>query len=182
MSKKIGYLFPGQGAQSPGMGKDFAAAFSVARHTFEEADEWLNEKLSEIIFEGSEALLTETRYSQLAIFITSTAVLRVVQSQFPNIQPAVCSGLSLGEYTALSASGRLSFRETLFLVRERARFMNEACKKTPGMMAAVLGCSGAEVESILAGCSEIWIANYNAPGQIVISGTKEGVEKASLRL
>ncbi len=182
MNKKIGYLFPGQGAQYQGMGKDFAASFPTARHTFEEADEWLEEKLSALIFEGPESQLVETRYSQLAIFVTSTAVLRVVQSQFPQLQPAVCSGLSLGEYTALAASGRLSFRETLFLVRERARFMDEACRKSPGTMAAVLGCSAEEIESVLAGCAHVWIANYNAPGQIVISGTKEGVEAASFRL
>lgn len=179
---KNGFIFPGQGAQYPGMGKDFAASFSVAKQVFEEADEILKENLSRIVFEGPEDLLTQTKYSQIGIFVTSVAILRTIETQLPDLRPAVCSGLSLGEYTALHASGRLGFKETLQLVRERSRLMNEACERTSGAMAAVLGLEAADVELALQGISGVWIANYNCPGQIVISGTKEGVEKAAVPL
>lgn len=177
MSKQHAYLFPGQGAQYPGMGKDFAESFSVAREIFEEADDILGEHVSRVVFEGPVELLTQTKYSQIGIFVTSVAILRTIETQFPELKPSVCSGLSLGEYTALYASGRLGFQDTLLLVRERSRFMNEACEKTSGAMAAVLGLDAQEVENALSS-SEVWIANYNCPGQIVISGTKEGVEKS----
>jgi [acyl-carrier-protein] S-malonyltransferase len=177
MNKKA-YLFPGQGAQYPGMGKDFAASFREAREIFEEADEILSEHLSRIIFEGPEDLLTETRYSQTGIFVTSAAILRTLATQFPELKPSVCSGLSLGEYTALYASGRLEFQAALQLIGERARLMNEACERTSGAMAAVLGLEASEIEKALQGCDGVWIANFNCPGQIVISGTKAGIEKA----
>lgn len=181
MSKKA-YLFPGQGAQYPGMGKDFAASFTAAREIFEEADELLSEHLSRIIFEGPEDLLTQTRYSQTGIFVTCAAILRTIETQFPELCPSVCSGLSLGEYTALYASGRLEFKDTLKLVRERARLMNEACVRTSGAMAAVLGVEAKDVEKACQECEGVWIANFNCPGQIVISGTKAGVEKAAAAL
>lgn len=177
--KKIAYLFPGQGAQYPGMGKDFADAFAVARHTFEEADDILQESISKIIFEGPEEELTKTKNSQLGIFIVSAALLRSLQSQFSGLQPSVCAGLSLGEYTALWASGKLSFKETLLLVRERAKFMNQACEMTKGTMAAVLGLNGGQVEEAIRNISNLWVANYNCPGQIVISGTEAAVTEAS---
>jgi len=176
---KHGYLFPGQGAQYPGMGKDFAASFAAARETFEEADDLLGERLSRIVFEGPEDLLTQTRHSQLGIFVTSIAILRTLETQFPDLRPDVCAGLSLGEYTALFASGRIGFADALRLVRERSRLMNEACERSPGAMAAVLGLEAEQAQQALKGCSGVWIANYNCPGQIVISGTKEGVEQAA---
>jgi len=177
-----GYLFPGQGAQYPGMGKDFFSSFAVARETFAEADELLSEHLSRIVFEGPEDLLTQTKYSQAGIFVTSAVILRTIESQFPHLRPSACSGLSLGEYTALFATGRLSFQDTLKLISERARLMNEACERTSGTMAAVLGLSAEDIEKALLECSDVWIANYNCPGQIVISGTKAGVEKAAAPL
>lgn len=173
------YLFPGQGTQYPGMGKDFFSSFRAAREVFEEADEILKEHLSRVIFEGPEDLLTQTKYSQLGIFVTSAAILKTIQAEIPEVRPSICSGLSLGEYTALYASGCLSFQSTLHLVRERSRLMNEACIRTPGTMAAVLGLTAEDLENVLQGCSDVWVANYNCPGQIVISGTKEGVEKAA---
>ncbi len=180
MSKRnIAFLFPGQGAQYPGMGKDFAASFAVARETFEEADDLLGEDLSRVVFEGPADLLTETKHSQLGIFVTSLAILRTIEQQLPEWKPSVCAGLSLGEYSALSASGRLGFKETLLLVRERARLMNEACKRTSGTMAAVLGLDAASIDAALRGQPEVWVANYNCPGQTVISGTMEGVENGS---
>ncbi|OGN64749.1 MAG: [acyl-carrier-protein] S-malonyltransferase [Chlamydiae bacterium RIFCSPHIGHO2_12_FULL_49_9] len=177
--KKIAFLFPGQGAQYPQMGKDFYGAFPIAKETFQEADDLLEEKLSKIIFEGPEDLLTETKYSQTGIFVVSMAILRSAQKEHPRLIPSVCSGLSLGEYTALCASDRLDFADTLRLVKERARLMNHACEITAGTMAAVLGMNGPDVEEALRGSDGVWVANYNAPGQIVISGTKEGVEKGS---
>ena len=177
--KKNAYLFPGQGAQYSGMGKDFSSSFAIARETFEEADEILGLNLSKIIFEGPEDVLVQTKYSQVAIFVNSIAILRVIQQQIPDLRPFVCAGLSLGEYSALCASGKLPFQETLQLVQKRAQFMNEACEKVPGTMAVVLGLNESQVVSALKGISGIWVANYNCPGQIVISGTKEGVEKGS---
>lgn len=180
MSKKnIAFLFPGQGAQYPGMGKDFAASFAVARETFEEADDLLGENLSRVVFEGPADLLTETKHSQLGIFVTSLAILRTIQQQLPEWKPSVCAGLSLGEYSALFASGRLGFKETLLLVRQRAILMNEACERTSGTMAAVLGLDAASIDAALRGQPEVWVANYNCPGQIVISGTMKGVENGS---
>lgn len=179
---KIAYLFPGQGAQYVGMGKDFFDSFSIAKETFQEADDLLGENLSKIIFEGPEDILTQTKNSQVAIFVTSMAILRVVQKELSDLSPSVCAGLSLGEYTALCASGRLSFAETLRLVRERARLMNEACEKVPGTMAAVLGMDALGIEAAVKGLRGVWVANFNAPGQTVISGTKEGIDHAGLFL
>lgn len=176
---KIAFLFPGQGAQYVGMGKDFYDSFQIARDTFLEADEILGRHLSKIIFEGPNELLTETLNAQLAIFVTSVAILRVIQQERPDLKPSICSGLSLGEYTALYASGRLDFKETLLLVRERARLMNEACENTKGTMAAVLGLSASETKDAVKDLRAVWLANFNAPGQTVISGTIEGVENAS---
>ena len=174
--KKYALIFPGQGAQYPSMGKDFAEAFAVAKNTFEEADDILQENLSKTIFEGPETELTKTKNSQLGIFVVSAAILR----SLPELKPAICSGLSLGEYTALWASGRLSFKETLLLVQKRALFMNEACESTKGTMAAVLGTI--DVDAAIQEIPDVWVANYNCPGQTVISGTQEGVEAASIAL
>ncbi len=176
--KNVVYLFPGQGAQYPGMGKPFADAFESARRVFEEADDLLSEKLSKLIFEGCVEELTQTKVAQVAIFVVSAALLKTLRDQL-GWDPVACLGLSLGEYTALFATGRLSFKDALLLVRKRAALMNEACEQVPGTMAAVLGMKGADVEAALRGCKDVWIANYNCPGQIVISGTKEGLEAAT---
>lgn len=178
---KQAFIFPGQGAQYVGMGRDFHDSFSLARETFQEADDLLKDSLSKVIFEGPEELLTQTKNSQLAIFVVSMAILRTVQQQL-QWTPALCAGLSLGEYTALCASGRLGFADALLLVQERARLMQAACEKNPGTMAAVLGLSALEIEEMTKGLRGVWVANYNAPGQTVISGTREGVEQASLFL
>ena len=145
----IAFLFPGQGAQYPGMGKDFFDAFPIARETFEEADDLLSFHLSQMIFDGPESLLTETQYSQAAIFVNSVAILRTLQQQLPDLKSAVCAGLSLGEYTALFASGRIGFAECLRLVQLRGHLLNEACEKTKGSMSAVLGLAADEVEKII---------------------------------
>ncbi|HEY4255088.1 MAG TPA: ACP S-malonyltransferase [Chlamydiales bacterium] len=177
--KKIAFLFPGQGAQYPGMGKDFAEHYASARNVFLEADDILSESLSRLIFDGPEELLTQTKNSQLAIFVMSVALLQTLREQLPQIHLNLSAGLSLGEYTALFAAGRLSFKEALLLVRQRALLMNEACEKVPGTMAAVLGMDEMGTKFALQGISGVWVANYNCPGQIVISGTKAGVEAAT---
>lgn len=183
--RRIAYLFPGQGAQYPGMGRDFADAYRVAQETFEEADDLLGMRLSHVMFEGSKEELTETRHSQLAIYVMSTALLRVLQSLFPLSSPWACSGLSLGEYTALTASGRLPFQQTLFLVKQRADAMQAACKEQTGTMAVVMGMTGEAVASCVAELAlpnDLWVANYNCPGQVVISGTVRGVERGTAAL
>jgi [acyl-carrier-protein] S-malonyltransferase len=176
--KKNALIFPGQGAQYVGMGKEIASVSSEARQTFEEADDILSENLSNIIFEGPEEELIKTKNSQLGIFVTSVAILR----SLPPLKPIVCSGLSLGEYTALYATGRLSFKDTLLLVQKRSQYMNEACESTQGAMSAVLGMSADEIDAALQGIPQVWVANYNCPGQIVISGTEAGVDAASIKL
>jgi len=175
---KIAFIFPGQGAQYPGMGKDFAESFSAARMTLEEADDILKRNLSSIILNGPEATLTETKNSQVALFVTSIAILRCVQEQF-DIEPTICSGLSLGEYTALVAGGYIDFQHALPLVQHRGNFMNDACESTKGAMAAILGLEGDIVEEIVKDLrlpNDLWVANYNCPGQVVLSGTPKGIE------
>jgi [acyl-carrier-protein] S-malonyltransferase len=184
--QKIAFLFPGQGAQYVGMGKDFLQ-HSLVHQTFEEADDHLSRNLSRIIFEGPATELTETRNSQLAIFVFSTALLRLIRQLFPEISPSVCAGLSLGEYTALHASQRLSFTEVLDLVRWRSQYMNDACEREQGTMAVVLGLEGNVVEETVASVSQtfpnqLWAANFNCPGQVVISGTAQGIQVGTTAL
>src|SRR3989338_6810333 len=145
MNKKA-FIFPGQGAQVVGMGKDFVDSFSVAKATFQEADDLLKTNLSKLVFEGPEKELMLTKNSQLAIFTTSMAILRVLQGEHPEMTPHFCSGLSLGEYSALCAARKLSFEECLSLIQKRADLMNHACEKNPGAMAAVLGLTASDVD------------------------------------
>ncbi len=182
MNKKIAFIFPGQGAQYPSMGADFFAQFKEAKAVFQEADEILGESFSEKIFNGPAEELTLTKNSQLAIFITSIAILRVVQAQYPDLEPAVCAGLSLGEYTALVSANKISFKDALALVKARGSYMQDACETHPGTMYVVLGLELSDVEEVTNVIEGVWIANLNCPGQIVIAGTKEGTAKAALLL
>lgn len=178
--KKIAFLFPGQGAQYIGMGSDFVHHFSAARLTFEEADEILKRPLSKIVLEGPQDELLQTKNSQTGIFVASMAIFRVVKELF-DFQPYACAGLSLGEYTALTAAEWISFRDALPLVQLRGQLMNEPCEEYPGTMAVIMGLSNEEVENVVNEIEmpeDIWVANYNCPGQIVISGTKRGIEAA----
>jgi len=182
MSKKIAFLFPGQGAQYVGMAKDFYDQFNVAKEVFQEADEALSFSLSRLIFEGPFSELTLTKNSQLAIYVASSAILRAVNSQFPSLKPYVCAGLSLGEYTALYAAQKISFKECLMLVKARAEYMNEACEKNPGTMRVILGMEAETVEGLISQLNplhEVWVANLNCPGQVVIAGSLSGIEAAS---
>lgn len=173
------FLFPGQGAQYPGMGQAFADAYSIAKETFEEANDLLNRDLQTIVFHGPEKVLQETANSQVGIYVTSIALLRVIHFLFPTLQPKCVAGLSLGEYSAYTASGKLEFTEALPLVQHRAHFMNDACIANHGAMAVVLGLDAEIVEEEVARLKlpqDLWAANFNCPGQVVISGTEKGID------
>ncbi|KSV18067.1 malonyl CoA-ACP transacylase [Dehalococcoides mccartyi] len=178
---KTAYVFPGQGAQFVGMGRDLYSEFHSARELFDLADKALGFSLSKLCFEGPEEDLRDTRNSQSAIVCHSLCALAAfIESGKSKLlpEPSFVAGHSLGEYSALGAGGILPYPQAILLARKRGELMAEAAVKTPGAMAAVLGLS----EEILAdiclktGC---YIANYNSPGQLVISGLKEAVEKAS---
>jgi [acyl-carrier-protein] S-malonyltransferase len=177
MSKKA-FIFPGQGAQVVGMGKDFYENFAVSKQIFEKAEDLLKYKLKDIIFNGPKDVLTLTQNSQLAIFVNSIAILAAIENINPSFIPQICAGLSLGEYTALFASKKIKFEDLLFLIQKRSKYMDEACKKNQGSMAAVLGMKYEDIHLALKELEDIWIANINTPEQIVISGKKSSVEKA----
>ncbi len=180
MNKRFAFLFPGQGAQYVGMGKDFYDQFAAARQTFEEADELLGYPFSQLIFNGPAEELTLTKNSQLAIYIVSISIWRTFQEQFPHIQPVVCAGLSLGEYTALTAAHKISFADCLMLVKARGEFMHEATLSSPGTMRVVLGLEVATVANVLAESgNKVWIANLNCPGQVVIAGPEGEMESVA---
>lgn len=178
MSKKYGFLFPGQGAQYPGMGKDFYDSFPLVRHIFEEADDYLGRQFSNLIFQGPSEELTLTKNSQLAIYIVGVALYRLLEEQFPALKPHTCAGLSLGEYTALTAAKKISFVDGLGLVKLRSEAMQKACESIPGSMQVVLALSEADVQSVIDQFNPphpIWIANLNCPGQVVIAGSLEAL-------
>ena len=174
--------FPGQGAQSIGMGKEIYDAFKSAREVFEEADDALSFHLTKLIFEGDESELTLTKNSQPAIMTVSIAALRALTNELgTNVNPVCCAGHSLGEYTALAASGVLEFRDAVRLVRQRGIFMQEAVPEGKGAMAALMGLDEDGVKNLcdsVAPDLEIQPANFNSPGQIVISGMSEYIDKA----
>lgn len=179
---KLAFLFPGQGAQYPGMAKDFYDQFSLARQTFEEADDILGQRISKLIFEGPASELTLTKNSQVGIYIASIAIWRVIQEQFPVLRPSVCAGLSLGEYTALTASLKISFKDCLSLVQARAQNMNDACMATEGTMCVVLGMEELSIAQAIKDVPQVWIANLNCPGQVVIAGAKTSMQAAEQAL
>ncbi|EQB89827.1 [acyl-carrier-protein] S-malonyltransferase [Clostridium punense] len=177
--RKVGFVFPGQGAQYVGMGKELYDNFSEAREVFNKADEILGRNISNLCFQGPIEELTSTDNTQVAILTTSIAALEVLKKH--NINPSLVAGLSLGEYSALVASGALSFEDALSLVEKRGRFMREDSEKNKGEMAAVLGVSEEVIQQVCNLCKDlgvISIANYNCPGQIVIAGEMEPLNKA----
>lgn len=176
---KTAYLFPGQGAQAVGMGKDVFDAIPAARAIFEEADKALGFPLSKLCFEGPEETLTQTVNTQPAILTASIACLAASREALEKkgLRPAFVAGHSLGEYSALVAAGALTFSDAVRLVRERGRLMQMAGDQRPGAMAAVMGMEEKALADVCKECG-VEMANLNAPDQIVISGTKEGIEKA----
>ncbi|NSL51218.1 ACP S-malonyltransferase [Calidifontibacillus erzurumensis] len=178
---KIAFIFPGQGSQTVGMGQDLANKFEKAAQIFRQADERLGISLSEIIFKGPQEKLTLTENAQPALLTTSIAILEILKDY--GIQADYAAGHSLGEYSALVAAGAIDFEDGVFAVRKRGEYMEEAVPAGVGTMAAVLGMEEADLasvtEEITANGEVVQLANLNCPGQIVISGTKKGVEDAS---
>jgi [acyl-carrier-protein] S-malonyltransferase len=180
--KTTAFIFPGQGSQTVGMGRDLAAAFPIAKQTFEEADDLLGFSLSKVMWDGTADELNDTVNTQPALYVHSLAAWRVLSLHFLDLKPAALAGHSLGELSALAASGALNFSDGLRLVRTRGRLMKRAGELAPGGMAAILNLDIPTLEKI---CSEasregesVQVANDNCPGQVVISGAKPAVERA----
>ncbi len=179
--KKIAFLFAGQGAQTVGMGRDLAAESAAARRVFERADAALGRSIAKVCFEGPLETLTASENNQPAIYTMSLAAAAALQERRPEIRPAFCAGLSLGEFAAITTAGAVDFAEGIRLIAARARFMQEACRLTEGGMAAVLNAAPELVAEVAADCG-VDIANLNCPGQIVISGEKSRLGLAISRL
>jgi len=178
--KQTAFIFPGQGSQYVGMGKEFYDNFPVAKEVFDEADDSLHFSISSLCFQGPEEGLKLTENTQPAILTTSIAALRILQSE-KGISPQLTAGHSLGEYSALVASGALSFSDAVQTVRLRGRFMQEAVPVGEGAMAAILGMEREQVERLCeeASAGEVLTpANFNCPGQIVIAGDSKAIERA----
>lgn len=170
------YVFPGQGAQFVGMGKDLYEKFPEAKRLFELSNEILGFRITDLMFSGTDEDLRQTNVTQPAIFLHSVILSSVMGEKF---KPEMVAGHSLGEFSALVASGALTFENGLRLVAKRADAMQKACKKTPSTMAAILGIADEKVEEILKGIDDVVVAaNYNSPGQLVISGSISGINKA----
>ncbi len=180
MNRDRAFIFPGQGAQYVGMGKDFYDKYPSAKQTYDQADDLLSLHLSKLIFNGPSKEMMLTKNSQISVYVTSMAILKVISEEFPDLTPSICAGLSLGEYSALTAAKKLAFTDGVALVRARGEFMNEAALKYPGSMAVVLGIALGEVQECLKDFqNKVWIANLNCPGQVVISGAIKDLERAS---
>ena len=179
---KYALCFPGQGAQEVGMGKALYEAFPSARAVFDEADDALSQHLARLIFEGPDETLKLTANTQPAIMTTSVAALRALENELDvKLSPACGAGHSLGEYTALVASGVLAFRDAVDLVNKRGRWMQESAPEGVGAMAAVMGLEPADIVAVcreVAPNEECQAANFNSPGQVVISGIAEYVDRA----
>jgi [acyl-carrier-protein] S-malonyltransferase len=176
----IGFVFPGQGSQYAGMGKDLADNFSVAKQIFEEANDSLGFDLAALCFGGPEEELKLTTNTQPAILTVSVAALRVIEQE-TGLAPAFAAGHSLGEYSALVSAGALSFADAVRVVRKRGAFMQEAVPVGEGAMAAILGLDGEPLEEICREAAQgkvVSPANFNSPGQVVIAGHAEAVERA----
>ena len=174
------YVFPGQGAQFVGMGKDLYDKSSKARDMFYKANSILKFKITEVMFEGTDEDLRQTKVTQPAVFLHSV----VLASMLEDFDPSMVAGHSLGEFSALVANKVLGFEDGLRLVSKRAMAMQKACESQPGTMAAVIGLDDKLTESICASIKDMVVvpANYNSPGQLVISGSEEGIEAASEKL
>ena len=179
---KVAFLFPGQGSQSVGMGQDLASSFSIAREIYSRADEILGFSISKLSWEGPEEHLNDTINTQPALMVHSVAALRVFQNMYPDLQPLLVAGHSMGQLSALVAAQTLSFEHALRLVRTRGELMKAAGENSPGGMAAILGLDIETLEEICAsatqGSESVQVANDNCPGQVVISGATPALERA----
>lgn len=176
---KKAYVFPGQGSQFSGMGRPLYEGNTVARAMFERANEVLGFRITEIMFEGSDEALRATDVTQPSIFLHSV----ILAATLPDFRPDMVAGHSLGEFSALAAAGAMTFEDALRLVAARARAMQRCCEAVPGTMAAVIGLPNETVEEVCARVDGLVIpANYNSPGQVVISGTQEAVAAACAAL
>lgn len=177
---RVAFIFPGQGAQTAGMGRDFYEQTETGKKVYDKASELLGFSVPELCFEKNDRL-DITEYTQAAMVTTSIAMMRVLMEQ-TGVNPDVTAGLSLGEYCALAAAGVMSDEDAITTVRQRGILMQEAVPAGIGSMAAVLAMDASAIEDIIAEIEDVQIANYNCPGQIVISGKKEAVELAGVRL
>jgi [acyl-carrier-protein] S-malonyltransferase len=179
--KKIAFLFPGQGAQTIGMGLDLPSRWPSAARLFEKASEILNYDVLKLCAEGPEDKLNSTVYSQPAIFVVSAALLEILRQERPSLTPQVAAGLSMGEYTALYAAGWLSFEEALRLVQKRGQAMQAAADASSGSMVSILGLDEEKVRQLCTQAAQGQVlepVNFNCPGQIVVSGHKEACCRA----
>ena len=177
-NEKVAFLFPGQASQAPGMGLDLYKNSMAAREVFQEADEILGRKLSEVIFEGPKEELTRTENAQPSIATVSIAAWRAIESEMGSIQiPNFTAGHSLGEYSSLATAGALSIKETIDLVSKRGELMEKACNDSPGGMSAIIGIDSSSVKEV---CEETgtYLSNINTSNQIIIAGKKENLVNA----
>jgi [acyl-carrier-protein] S-malonyltransferase len=170
-------LFSGQGAQKVGMARDFVETSPTARSIAQKADQALGYSLTDIMFDGPEEELTKTSRCQPALYLHGLITLALLQERVPSLKPVAAAGLSLGEFTAHAAAGTFSLEDGLKIVAKRGAFMEEACQATQGSMAALIGGDEEQVRA-LAATANVDVANLNAPGQIVLSGTVEGIDAA----
>lgn len=177
---KKAYVFPGQGAQFVGMGKDMYENSELAKELFEKANEVLGFRITDLMFEGTDEDLRQTKVTQPAIFLHSVILTKAYADKFT---PSMTAGHSLGEFSALVAAGALDFEDGLKLVYKRALAMQKACEAAPSTMAAIIGLADEKVEEICASIDGVVVpANYNCPGQLVISGTHEAIDEACAKL